>query len=105
MALMSPQAVSSVITPTFAAPTVSDTISPDQGLLLYVKNGATSSTVTIVVPGNQEYSGAAKTDLVATFSNGERVFYIPTNIADPTTGLISVTYSSVATVTAALLKV
>lgn len=105
MALMSAQAISSVITPSFAAPTVSDTITPDSGLILYVKNGATSSTVTIVVPGNQVYSGTATTDLTATFSNSERAFYIPEYLKDPTTGLISVTYSSVATVTAALLKV
>jgi len=57
----------------------------------------------VVVPGNQVYSGAATTDLTATFSNGERVFYIPSFIADA--GVITVTYSSVATVTAALLKV
>ncbi len=105
MALMTPQAISSVITPSFAAPTVSDTITADSGLILYVKNGATSSTVTVVVPGNQVYSGTAAADLVATFSNGERVFYIPPFIADPATNLITVTYSSVATVTAALLKV
>jgi hypothetical protein len=105
LALMTPQAISSVITPSFAAPTVSDTITPDSGLLLYVKNGATSSTVTVVVPGNQAYSGIAASDLTATFSNGERAFYIPPFIADPSTGLITVTYSSVATVTAALLKV
>lgn len=105
MALMSQQAISSVITPSFAAPTTSDTITPDSGLILYVKNGATSSTVTVVIPGNQAYSGAATTDLVATFSNSERAFFIPAYLADPATGLITVTYSSVATVTAALFKV
>ncbi len=105
MALMSAQAISSVITPTFAAPTASDTITPDTGLILYVKNGATSSTVTVVVPGNQFYSGTATTDLVATFASSERAFYIPKEIADPTTGLITVTYSSTATVTVALLKI
>lgn len=105
MALMTPQPISSVITPSFAAPTVSDTILADSGLILYVKNGGTSSTVTIVIPGNQPYSGAATTDLTATFSNSERAFYIPTFVADPTTGLVTVTYSSVATVTAALLKI
>jgi hypothetical protein len=105
MALMSPQAISSVITPSFAAPSVSDTITYTTGLVLYVKNGATSSTVTIVVPGDQVYSGTAKTDLVATFSNAERAFYISPEAVDPATGLVTVTYSSVATVTAALLKV
>jgi hypothetical protein len=105
MALMTPQPISTVITPTFAAPTASDTIKADSGLLLYVKNGATSSTVTIVVPSYVLYVGTITQDLVATFSNSERAFYIPPSIADPATGLVTVTYSSTATVTAALLKV
>ncbi len=106
MALLAPQTVSAAgSTPTFAAPTVSDTIAADTGLILYVKNGATSSTVTVVVPGNQPYSGAATTDLIQTFSNGERAFFIPVALQDPATGLITVTFSSVATVTVALLKI
>lgn len=105
MALMSPQAISSVITPSFAAPTVSDTITYTTGLILYVKNGATSATVTIVVPGNQAYSGTAKADLTATFANAERAFYISPEAVDTSTGLVTVTYSDVTTVTAALLKV
>ncbi len=105
MALLAPQTVAaSGTTPTFAAPTVSDTITPDSGLLLYVKNGATASTVTVVVPGNQPYSNAVTTDLVQTFTSSERVFYIAPGLADPATGLVNVTFSSVATVTVALLK-
>lgn len=106
MALMTPQAISSVITPTFATPTAIDTITPDERLILYVKNGATSTTVTVIVPGNQVYTGGALPDLAATFSNGERAFYIPTFLADPSLGgLIAVSYTSTATVTVALLKV
>lgn len=105
MALMTPQAVSPVITPEFTAPSVSDTIKPDEGLLLYVKNGATATTVTVLVPGNQPYSGIATSDLTQTFTSSERLFYLPPFIADPSSGLITVTYSSVATVTAALIKV
>ena len=106
MALMTPQAVSSVITPTFSAPTTSDTVTPDQGLLLYVKVGATSTTITLVVPGNQPYSGSAKTDVqVATVTNTERVFNLSNSeLVDPSTGLINITYSQVANVTAALIK-
>jgi hypothetical protein len=105
MALMSVQPVSSVLNPTFSAPTTSDTIRYEDGLWLHVKNGATSSTVTVVVPGNQPYSGSAKTDLVATFSNGDRIFYIDAEAVDNATGLVTVTYSSVATVTAGLFKI
>lgn len=106
MALMSPQAISSVITPSFAAPTTSDTITYQSGLILYVKVGATATTVTVVVPGNQLYSGTAKTDLVATsISNTERAFYISREAVDESTGLVTVTYSQVTGVTAALLKI
>lgn len=106
MALMSPQAISSVITPSFAAPTTSDTIRPDGALILYVKVGGTATTVTVVVPGNQPYSGTATSDLsTGSITSTERAFYIPASIADPTTGLVTVTYSQVTGVTAALLKV
>lgn len=108
MALMTAQAVSSVITPSYAAPTTSDTITPDTGQILYVKVGATATTITVVVPGNQPYSGTATTDLIATsISNTERIFYLPSSIlADPAAaGLITVTYSQVTNVTSALFKV
>jgi hypothetical protein len=106
MALMSPQAVSNVITPTFSAPTLSDTVTPDQGLLLYVKIGGTVTTVTVVVPGNAPYSGAPKPDLqAAAITNTERVFNLSNSeLIDPATGLINITYSQVTGVTAALIK-
>ncbi len=105
MALMTQQAISSVLTPSLTQPTTSDTITADSGLFLWVENGATSTTVTVVVPGNQDYSGAAKDDLTATFSNATRVFYIPSSIADPSTNLVTVTYSDVTTVTSGLFKI
>lgn len=106
MALMTPQPIANVITPSFTTPAASDTIAATSGLVLYVKNGATTSVVTVVVPGDQAYSGVAATDLVlGTFANGERVFYLPPSIADPATGLITVTYSPPTTVTTALFKI
>lgn len=104
MALLSPQQVTSVLTPSFAAPTVSDTINWQPGLLLYVKVGATATTVTIVIPGTQEYSGADVDDLAATgITSTERVFAIPKLARDPATGLVTVTYSQISGVTHALL--
>ena len=106
MALMSPQAISSVITPSFTTPTTSDTIAAQSGLILFVKIGATATVVTVVVPGNQSYSGTATTDLATgSITSTERVFDIPESIADTATGLITVTYSQVTNVTAALLKI
>lgn len=105
MALMTPQGVSSVTTPTYTQPTTSDTIRYQEGLLLVVRNGATSNTTDIVVPGNQEYSGAAKADLTSgAFSNADRMFHISAAAVDPATGLVTVTHTNVATVTAALIQ-
>lgn len=105
MALMTPQVISSVITPAFTTPTVSDTIQSDEGLLLFVKIGVTATTVQIVPFGNQEYSGVARSNLTTgSITSTERIFYIPKSIANPTTGLVTVTYSQVTNVTAALFK-
>jgi len=104
MALMTPQAISSVITPVFTQPTVSDTITADSGLILYVKVGATSTTITVVVPNYQLYVGTVTTDLVvSSVTNTERAFYLPRDIASA--GLVTVTYSQVTNVTSALFKI
>ena len=106
MALMTAQPVSAAgTTPTYATPGASDTITFDTGLILYVKNGGTVSTVTVVVPGNQSPSGVATTDCIQTFTSSERAFFISPSFVDPATGLVTVTYSSTATVTVALLKI
>lgn len=105
MALMSPQGVSTVTTPVYTQPTTSDTIRYQEGLLLIVRNGATSNTTDIVVPGNQVYSGSAKTDLTSgAFTNSDRIFHISAEAVDPATGLVTVTHTNVATVTAALIQ-
>lgn len=104
MALLTAQPVTSVLTPSFAAPTVSDTITWQPGLLLYVKVGVTATDVTVVVPGIEEYTGVATPDLAVTaITSTERVFAIPKLARDPATGLVTVTYSQVAGVTQALL--
>jgi len=106
MALMTPQAMTQIHNATFSAPTTSDTVTPDSGLLLYVKVGGTATTITVVVPGNQFYSGTATTDPTSgSVTSQDRQIYLPPQLADPATGLITVTYSQVTGVTAALLKV
>jgi hypothetical protein len=106
MALLTKQVVNGIATPSFAAPTVSDTIQYEEGLALYVKIGGTATVVTLVIPGLQSVSGTAKTDLVTgSLSNAERVVEIPREAIDPDTGLVTVTFSNVTGVTVALLKV
>jgi hypothetical protein len=102
---MTPQPVASIITPQYTQPTTSDTIRYESGLILIVRNGGTSNTTDVVVPGNQAYSGAAKTDLSSgAFSNADRIFNIPAEAMDPVTGLVTVNHTAVTTVTCALIK-
>lgn len=105
MALMAAQSCATLTNAVFSAPTVSDTINPEDGLILFVKVGATATTVTMVVPGNQPYTGTAIADSgTGSISNTERQFGITRDLIDPATGLVTVTYSQVTGVTVALLK-
>jgi hypothetical protein len=102
---MTQQTISSpAVTPTYATPSASDTITPDSGQFLHIKNGGTVSTITVVIPGNQPLSGVATTDNILVLTSTERMVPLDPGYADPTTGLITVTYSSTATVTVGLFK-
>lgn len=91
--------------PTLAAPTTTETIDTSGGnVLLLVTVGATATTVTLVVPGNDEY-GSAKPDVTsASLTNTTRAFLIPRSAADSATGLVTVTFSQVASVTASIVR-
>jgi len=107
MALMTPQAITGMHTVTYSTPTTSDTIAPDTGLILDVVIGATSTTVTMVVPGNQPYSGTAIADQsTGAVTNTRRHFAITRDLIDYSsgTGVVTVTYSQTTNVTSALLK-
>jgi len=78
-----------------------DTVPAGNDVFLVVKNGSGSTmTVTVVVPGNDEF-GTAKPDMaVAVAAATER--YIPLRalaLQDLTTGLVSITYSLATSVT------
>lgn len=73
-----------------------DTIAPVAGrpTLLYVSNANAGATVpTIVIPGNTKY-GPANPDITGTSiaAGAHGTILLPADIADPTTGLISVTF-------------
>lgn len=107
MALMAAQSVSTVLTPSFTAPTTSDTIDArtSDNLWLHVKVGGTSTTITVTPGGTQDYSGANKSGLQqATITNADRIFKIPRSIGDPVTGIVTVTYNQVTGVTAGLFQ-
>lgn len=109
MALLSTQKVAiPSLLPTFAAASAGgDTITPGNNTFLVVKNGGGSSiNVTVAVPGNDSF-GNARPDLVVAVANGtERYIPVSSNkIIDPSTGLVSVTYSAVTSVTVGVISV
>jgi len=98
--------VSGALTPSFLGVNPFEVINPDRGLVLYVRVGATTTTVTVEIPGVQPYTGVVRDDVtLAGLQNAERVFYIPDLLTDPTFEVASVTYSQTVDVSAALLKV
>ena len=95
-------------TPTFAAAGAGgDAANPDDRTFLRVKNGSASPiNVTIVDPGTTQI-GQANPDpvVVVPASTGDVLIDLPASLASLTTGLVSWTYSAVATVTVALVRV
>lgn len=108
MALITPVQTSiagAVATP--AAVTSSDTFKPGDRLALFVNNGSASSiNVTITVPGNTKYGQANPAVVVAVPATSAKVIGpFPADLANPTTGVVTVAYSATATVTARLIRV
>ncbi len=109
MALLTSQAITKAgITPAYNAVSSSDTITADSyGLFLHVKNvGGTADTVTLTdagaTPGG---SSATNPSVTVPATSGDRMIYIPPSFAAPSTGQVTVTHSSTASVTCALLRI
>lgn len=110
MTLLNPQTVARTgLAPVYSAVSASDTVAPTPGaaLFLHVKNGnASACTVTLVDAGTTPAGSAATNPTVTVPANtGDRMIGpLPGSMAAGT-GLITVTYSVTATVTAALISV
>lgn len=93
---------------TLAAPTASDTVSPnDRGFLYYENTNAATRTVTIPAPAGLDFGPSTLPDLTYTLgaTTGRLWIPLPQQLADPATGLITVTISATANVTmAAILR-
>lgn len=91
---------------TFGAVAASDTMPPDERGFLWVKNAnAGADTATVVVPGTT--FGQANPDVAVTVpaTTGERLIGpLSPSLADPATGLITVTHSVTSSVTCALVR-
>jgi phage tail sheath gpL-like len=91
-------------TAVYTAVNASETIYPDDRIALHVKNANASPTnVVVVVPGSTY--GQANPDITVAVANATEKFIRIPNVPDPATGLITVTYSVTASVTAALVRV
>jgi hypothetical protein len=89
-----------------AADVAGDSFEPGTNLKFHVFNGSGGAiTVTIVVPGTTKY-GQADPDVTRSIPAGQEWAFGPfgNDLADPTTGLVNVTYSAVTTVTRVLLR-
>jgi len=107
MALITAQSVVATgLAPVYSTPTASDTFLPDDGLVLHVKNANASATNVTVVDGGATAAGnpgtAAAVSVPAT--TGDRMIAVSRAAVNPATGLITVTYSVTASVTAALIR-
>lgn len=83
-----------------------DTVTPDDRTCVEVTNGSGGAiTATVVVPGS--LYGQARADIAKSIPNGEthRFGGLVADLADPTTGLISITYSSATSVTVAWVRI
>jgi len=94
-------------TPAYVAVSSSDTIVPDERTFLIVKNaGGSGDNAVVVVPGTTYGQARADVTVNVPATTGERwIGPLVADLADPSTGLITVTHSFTTSVTCALVRV
>lgn len=107
MALATQAVGRAVVTPTaFAAPTVSEKIAPGPGVYLWVKIGATATTITLNRYGSFPSGTALPDEVLTALTSTERIIPITREYANPAdSNLALVEFSQIANVTALLLTV
>lgn len=104
MATLTYQQVSNttVFVPTLAAASGGgDSIAPNDRGFLEVKNGSGATiTVTMIVPGNTKYGLAQPDPTYAVIAGATaKIGPLPSDLANPATGLVDFTYSGVTSLT------
>lgn len=94
------------ILPTYAAAAAGgDAMVADATSFLHIKNGAGSSmTVTLVTPATVDTLAVADRTVTVGATSEQMIAVPDTLYKDPTTGLASITYSAVTTVTVAAIR-
>jgi hypothetical protein len=108
MALLSVQQVSITgTTPSYGAVAASDTLVPDARAFLIVKNaGGTVDNAVVVVPGTTYGQANPDVSVAVPITTGERwIGPMTPELADPATGLITITHSFTTSVTCAYVRV
>lgn len=111
MALLTPQAIKTSgngLTPAYTTPSSSDTFPNDGKTFLHVKNAAGSSITVTITSTAVTPTGTVVAPLVETVgaTTGDKMIgpLPPGAYNDPVTGLVTATYSSVTSVTAAVIQ-
>lgn len=100
MALAAVRAITSAgISASLSAPSLTETIQPLEDIILHVENGATSSTVTLVDGGTTPAGNAGTSVAVVVGASAKMFIAVPASLVNPSTGLITVTFSNATTIT------
>jgi hypothetical protein len=108
MALLALQQVTITgTTPSYGAVASADTLVPDGRAFLIVKNASgTSDNAVVVVPGTTYGQNNPDVTVAVPITTGERwIGPMTPELADPATGLITITHSQTASVTCAYVRV
>ena len=109
MALLTTQTIGATGTaPTFTAVNASDTITADAGskMFLEVKNANAGACTVTITDASSTAAGSAATNPTVSVpaTTGDRMIFLSPLLANPATGLITVSYSVTASVTAAVFR-
>lgn len=110
MALLVPQQIGYGGTlPSLTAATTSDTIKPDDRVFLWYKSAqGTTEVITVVTPSTLNRFGQILPDIAVTIAattGEEMIGPMVRELADPTTGLITITIGDVTGITRAAVRV
>lgn len=103
--LTAQQIVITGTTPSYAAVSASDTITPAGVQFLHVKNaGGSPDNCVVVIPGTLYGQAIADVTVSVPATTGDRMILLPPEVADPASGLITVTHSFTTSVTQGLFR-
>lgn len=110
MALLAAQQIKITgLNPVFTAASASDTVVPDERvILIYLNTDAATRTISLVTPAKLDQFGQSLPDVqvtIAATTGREVIGPITQDFADPSTGLATITLSATANVTVAAVRI